>query len=167
MARLGITDWCDPPGREDFPARVLRAATRRLRLDPTDPIFAVLRVTPGNPRRRPPPVPATWTDPRLAPPRGRPAPELATSLAAARRLDGQAALFLTAARRWLRRVARLGLADLVLRPARLSVSATHVDVHFRLGDCDIRVRRVGLDLDPGWLPWFGRVVAFHYEAGEA
>jgi len=24
------------------------------------------------------------------------------------------------------------------------------------------VRRLGLDLDPGWLPWFGRVVRFHY-----
>jgi hypothetical protein len=27
------------------------------------------------------------------------------------------------------------------------------------------VRRLGLDIDPGWLPWFGRVVAFHYRQG--
>jgi len=24
------------------------------------------------------------------------------------------------------------------------------------------VRRAGLDIDPGWLPWFGRVVAFQF-----
>jgi hypothetical protein len=26
----------------------------------------------------------------------------------------------------------------------------------------LAVRRAGLDLDPGWVPWFGRVVGFHY-----
>jgi hypothetical protein len=25
------------------------------------------------------------------------------------------------------------------------------------------VRRAGLDVDPGWLPWFGRVVNFHFD----
>lgn len=166
LARLGLADCCDRPGRADLPDRVLALAARRLRLDPADPVLAALRVTPGNPRRRPPPAPAAWADPLLATPRGRPAGDLAARLAAARRLDAQAAVFLTAARRWLRRAARLGLADLIRRPARVMVTTTHVDVHFHLADCDIRVRRAGLDLDPGWLPWFGRVVAFHYEAGE-
>jgi hypothetical protein len=27
---------------------------------------------------------------------------------------------------------------------------------------DIEVRRAGLDLDPGWVPWLGRVVTFGY-----
>jgi hypothetical protein len=41
-----------------------------------------------------------------------------------------------------------------------------------LGAADLRVRRRGLDRDPGWVPWYGRIVAFHYadvfvpEAGE-
>ena len=45
------------------------------------------------------------------------------------------------------------------------LSATHADLHFGLADSDLRVRRLGLDIDPGWLPWFGRVVGFHYGAG--
>ena len=31
-----------------------------------------------------------------------------------------------------------------------------------LDTADIRVRLLGLDLDPGWLPWFGRVIRFQY-----
>jgi len=27
---------------------------------------------------------------------------------------------------------------------------------------DIDIRRVGLDIDPGWVPWLGRTVTFHY-----
>jgi hypothetical protein len=26
----------------------------------------------------------------------------------------------------------------------------------------MRVRRAGLDFDPGWVPWYGRVISFHY-----
>jgi hypothetical protein len=42
------------------------------------------------------------------------------------------------------------------------VNRTDLDVTLPLELADIRGRRVGLDLDPGWLPWFGRVVRFHY-----
>lgn len=82
-------------------------------------------------------------------------------------IEAQAALWLAGARRWLRRAGRIGLASAVLRRARLSATPTHVDVHFRLQDTDLRVRRLGLDVDPGWLPWFGRVVSFHYDTGRA
>jgi len=70
--------------------------------------------------------------------------------------------WLTACRRWLRRHAGIGLADLVQRPAELAVTPTHIDLFFTLAQADLRLRRPGLDLDPGWLPWFGRVVNFHY-----
>jgi hypothetical protein len=73
------------------------------------------------------------------------------------------AAWLTACRRWLRRCARLGIATAVMRPARLSLTPTHADVFFDLNDVSLAVRRAGLDLDPGWVAWFGRVVAFHYE----
>jgi hypothetical protein len=43
-----------------------------------------------------------------------------------------------------------------------SVNRTDLDVSLPLEEADIRVRRAGLDLDPGWVPWFGRVVRFHY-----
>jgi hypothetical protein len=50
----------------------------------------------------------------------------------------------------------------VRRPARLAFTATHIDVRFPLAGADVRVRRAGLDIDPGWLAWFGRVVAFQF-----
>ena len=51
------------------------------------------------------------------------------------------------------------------RPARVLATASHLDVHMRLQDVALAVRRSGLDLDPGWLPWLGRVVTFHYGSG--
>jgi hypothetical protein len=38
-----------------------------------------------------------------------------------------------------------------------------VDVHLRLGDVDVDVRRAGLDLDPGWVPWLGTVMRFVHD----
>ena len=69
---------------------------------------------------------------------------------------------LHAARHFLRRRLRIGLASLVLRAARLEWTATHWDVHFDAEAADLRVRRAGLDIDPGWCEGLGRVVGFHY-----
>lgn len=74
--------------------------------------------------------------------------------------------WLVAMRRWCRRYARVGLRDLVCRSGRVSATSTHVDAVFDHRQADIRVRKAGLDLDPGWIPWFGRVVSFHYQYGE-
>jgi hypothetical protein len=70
--------------------------------------------------------------------------------------------WLEAARRWSRRHARMGLAELVRRPGRVAATRTHVDLVFDVRRADVRIRRAGLDLDPGWLPWLGRVLSFHY-----
>src|SRR6185503_18490440 len=83
--------------------------------------------------------------------------------------DGQVLLldsWLTAMRRWSRRYARIGLRDLVCRPGRISVTNTHIDAVFDHRVADVRIRKAGLDLDPGWIPWLGRVVSFHYQYGE-
>jgi hypothetical protein len=74
---------------------------------------------------------------------------------------------LTAARRWCRRQARMGLHTLVHRPGRIVATRTHIDVLFDIQQADMRVRSVGLDVDPGWVAWLGRVVRFHYLYGEA
>jgi hypothetical protein len=66
------------------------------------------------------------------------------------------------ARRWCRRQARIGLVNLIRRHAQFSGTRTHVDVHFGLSQLDTRIRRAGLDIDPGWVPWLGRVIQFHY-----
>jgi hypothetical protein len=49
-----------------------------------------------------------------------------------------------------------------MRPGRIATTRTHLDVVFELRAADIRVRRAGLDINPGWVPWLGRVVTFYY-----
>lgn len=53
----------------------------------------------------------------------------------------------------------------VARPGRLRCNETHVDVFLSLSDVDLDIRMAGLDLDPGWVPALGRVVAIHYVEG--
>ncbi len=65
---------------------------------------------------------------------------------------------------WLARYAEIDLAALVLRPGRVMVTRTHVDVLLAPEQADVRVRRAGLDLNPGWVAWWGRIVTFHYAA---
>jgi hypothetical protein len=51
---------------------------------------------------------------------------------------------------------------LCAQPALTVTTRSHLDVHYRTRDLRLDVRRVALDVDPGWLPWLGRVVRFHY-----
>jgi hypothetical protein len=74
--------------------------------------------------------------------------------------------WMRAMRRYSRRVARIGLRSLICRPGRIVFTETHIDVIFRLEHADIRVRRLGLDIDPGWVAWLGRVIRFHYLGGD-
>jgi hypothetical protein len=67
-----------------------------------------------------------------------------------------------AVRRWCWRAAQITVSEIVNRPGRVSLSQTDLDVTLPLDAVDIQIRRSGLDLDPGWLPWLGRVVRFHY-----
>ncbi len=69
----------------------------------------------------------------------------------------------SALRRWLRRHTPFTLKTLIHRPGTLALTPTHLDLTFDLTQVDIHIRRAGLDVNPGWLPWFGRVVQFHYE----
>ncbi|HUI95491.1 MAG TPA: hypothetical protein VLX44_07045 [Xanthobacteraceae bacterium] len=70
-------------------------------------------------------------------------------------------------RRWCWRDGRIAAREVICRPGRVTLTATDLDVSLALDAIDIRIRRIGLDLDPGWVPWFGRVVRFHYlPAGE-
>lgn len=70
--------------------------------------------------------------------------------------------WLSRVRRWLRLQAGIGLASLARRPGRLLRSPTHADLLFDLAAVDLRVRRAGLDIDPGWVPWLDCIVAYHY-----
>jgi hypothetical protein len=83
-------------------------------------------------------------------------------------LDATQALRLWRARaeRALRRHAGLTLHQLADRHAWASSSATHIDLVFALDQVDLRIRRLGLDSDPGWVPWLGRIVSFHFVAAD-
>jgi hypothetical protein len=63
---------------------------------------------------------------------------------------------------WCQRVLDMGLAALVKRPGWVSATATHVDVVFPLNAVDLTIRRETLDASPGWVPWLGRILTFHY-----
>ena len=68
-------------------------------------------------------------------------------------------------RRWSQAPGRLSLAALVRRPGSLVWQRTHLDLYFDHRQAEIRVRRLGLDLDPGWVSWLALVVQFHYRSG--
>lgn len=54
------------------------------------------------------------------------------------------------------------LRTVVARRAHLKVEPGWIDVGLDHDSVDIDVRRAGLDLDPGFLPWLGVVVRFCY-----
>jgi hypothetical protein len=53
-------------------------------------------------------------------------------------------------------------AAIAERPARVVADEVRVEVHFRLADAQLEVRRAGLDVDPGWVPWLGCVLRWHF-----
>ena len=67
--------------------------------------------------------------------------------------------------RWSQAPGRLSLAALVHRPGSLVWQRTHLDLYFDHRQAEIRVRRLGLDVDPGWVSWLALVVQFHYRNG--
>jgi hypothetical protein len=80
-------------------------------------------------------------------------------------LDERIKHWLATCRRQLRLQCGIGLASLALRPGWLDWGPTHIDVHLPLAQADLRIRRAGLDIDPGWVPWLQRIVRFHYFSG--
>jgi hypothetical protein len=57
----------------------------------------------------------------------------------------------------------VAVAEIVDRTGRIECEQGWIDVYLALADVDIDIRRAGLDLDPGWVPWLGSVVRFRYE----
>lgn len=49
------------------------------------------------------------------------------------------------------------------RPAQLHLDTAWIDVHFPLDRLDTDIRKAGLDLDPDYVPWLGKVVKLHYD----
>jgi len=71
---------------------------------------------------------------------------------------------------WARLQRALSIADrdevarlVCEHPARVWVTATHLDICLALETLPIALRLAGLDCDPGWVPAAGRYIAFHFE----
>ncbi|WP_394788165.1 hypothetical protein [Rhodoferax sp.] len=70
--------------------------------------------------------------------------------------------WLSVARLAAAREARLPLRSLLRRRGVAWVSWTRIDIDFPAAAVDVRIRRAGFDIDPGFVPWLGRIVHFHY-----
>ncbi|WP_437755033.1 hypothetical protein [Sorangium sp. So ce1389] len=169
LERLGVPAFLEQhPALADagFPLHLLAHVAAHLGAPSDDPLLLAL----GEPPCRLPDVaaalPAAALD-LLAPAALPPAAALspAAALPPMRGAD-LLAVFRRAARRYSRRVASMGLRTLVARPARVVSSRTHIDLVLDIQRVDLRIRRTGLDLDPGFVPWLGRVLHFHYRHGE-
>lgn len=55
------------------------------------------------------------------------------------------------------------LAAVCQRPGRLRFEAGWIELHLAMDQADTHIRRLGLDLDPGWLPWLGCVLRIVYD----
>jgi len=55
------------------------------------------------------------------------------------------------------------LRGVTSRRAEVVADPAWIELRFALGDATTEVRRAGLDLDLGWVPWLGVVVRFVYE----
>lgn len=140
LERLGFARWLGrlaPEARADFPFQLLLRIGQRFNWPHTDP----LRV---------------WLTDHLA------------SAARSDRhpTDPHGLAWLSALRRQCRRRTGLHLRPLICRPGSLSVTRAHCDLSLPADQVDLRIRRAGLDLDPGWVPWLSAVVQFHYTTSD-
>lgn len=55
---------------------------------------------------------------------------------------------------------------LIAVPGELASTASHLDVYLPMSAIVLPLRLSGLDINPGWVDWLGRVVSFHYRQGE-
>lgn len=157
LTRLGFPQFLSTHPdliESDFPAQLLLALTHRLAISAEDPIH--LALFPPFSSREPALRPYESSVPCASPSPSSPFPP-----------SGSPYPWLRLLHRWCRCYLKISLADLVTRPGELRATSTHIDLRFNLNHSDIRLRRAGLDLDPGWVPWLGRVILFHYHGGSS
>jgi hypothetical protein len=84
-------------------------------------------------------------------------------LASAWRRATTARLGATGVRGGIRRSDGEVMRWLARRPGEVLAAPGWIRVTLPVSAVDLDVRRVGLDLDPGWVPWLGTVVEYRYE----
>ncbi len=53
-------------------------------------------------------------------------------------------------------------ADFFLLRARIEQRLPYINVYFHVSSIQLPLRLLGLDINPGWQPWLGQVVKYHY-----
>lgn len=166
LRQLGYADWVSffsPAQQVALTQAILHSALQRVAAANGDPAWQLAcRARPQMLARHH--APGCWQHAALRATRAKSSRRLPRH-AAARSLSRWASLWLTALRRYLRRQAHIGLASLLKRCGQISYDATHIRIFLALENIALAVRRGGLDADPGWLPWYGRVSHFIYERG--
>jgi hypothetical protein len=140
---------------DDFARRLLWFIAQRAGLPPTDPLAHVFEGQCGTQLDVDAYISDEWVVPA-------PVQEMLAAPRPRTSLSSPALVWLTAVRRWCRRRARIGVSTLIRRPGRINLSRTYIETSFALSNLDLSVRRAALDVDPGWVPWMGRVVQFRY-----
>jgi hypothetical protein len=143
LERLGLAAWLDAHGTAidaGLPQRILSAICRQVGVVPDDAVWRELEVAAVDHAL------GTGADPAV---------------------EAMVTDWCMRVETWCVGTAGIDLGAIVLRRGWLHTTRTHVDIYFDLADVDVRTRRAGLDFDPGWVPWLGRVVTFFYEAGLA
>ena len=56
----------------------------------------------------------------------------------------------------------LDLSTVIRRPGHIGYTPGWIEIRFGLDQVDIEIRRAGLDVDPGWVPWLAVVVRYRY-----
>ena len=145
----------------NFPVRILRSVSKRFDIDPQHPLLQALPETPTGADQRVENfiAPAGWqTLVRST--------ENIDSLLfrpTVKRLEITVQLLLS---RFLYRYAKISLRSLVMREGQIAITRTHLDILFDIDQLDIRIRKAGLDINPGWVSWLGLVVQFHFQKKE-
>ena len=158
LGHLGIADAVDrlpSPLRKTFPARLIASLARAASVSQDDP--ALLWVAAQLDEASHAETSAFKIDPAPCWPRTflhPPDSQLD--------IDRLVRVWSLAVRRWCWLAGRLTLREIVSRPGHILLNRTDLDVTLSMDTLDLRLRRLGLDLDPGWLPWLGLVVRFHY-----
>jgi hypothetical protein len=73
-----------------------------------------------------------------------------------------ALVWVLAIRRWVRRATGMTLQQMASRPGRIHLTPSHMEIVMPQSAIDIRIRKAGIDVNPGWLLWLCKVVSFRY-----
>ena len=66
---------------------------------------------------------------------------------------------------YTRLYACMNIRQIVCRNGKISVTPTHVDLFYTMNQIDINIRMAGIDIDPGWVSWLGKIITIYYEDG--